>query len=144
MRNEKKFDFTMVEGFERVLKVLRGEEQATETDIEFIEDRKAKAQNKNKSRASVERPENAEILEKVIEILQDGQKRTLKELVEALKGYTYTSGKDTKEVTTSKLSSVLQKEVFEVDENGEKVARENSRVARIEEGKGKLYFTVKE
>ena len=144
MKNEKKFDFTMVEGFERVLKVLRGEEKATEVDIEFIEDRKEKAQNKNKSRASVEKPENAEILEKVIEILQDGQKRTLKELTEELKGYTYTSGKDTKEVTTSKLSSVLQKEVYEVNENGEKVARENSRVTRIEEGKGKLYFTIKE
>lgn len=144
MKNEKKFDFTMVEGFERVLKVLRGEEEATEVDIEFIEDRKEKAQNKNKSRASVEKPENAEILEKVVEILQDKQKRTLKELVEELKGYTYTSGKDTKEVTTSKLSSVLQKEVYGVNENGEKVARENSRITRIEEGKGKLYFTIKE
>ena len=144
MKNEKKFDFTMVEGFERILKVLRGEAEVTEVDIEFIEDRKEKAQNKNKSRASVEKPENTEILEKVIEILQDKQKRTLKELVEELKGYTYTSGKDTKEVTTSKLSSVLQKEVYEVNENGEKVARENSRIARIEEGKGKLYFTIKE
>lgn len=144
MRNEKKFDFTMVEGFNRILRILKGEEQATETDIEFIEDRKEKAQNKNKSRATVEKPENAEILKKVIEILQDGQKRTLKELVEELKGYTYTSGKDTKEVTTSKLSSVLQKEVFETNENGEKVTKQDSRVTRVDEGKGKLYFTVKE
>ena len=144
MRNEKKFDFTVAEGLKNILQVLRGEKEVTDIDIEFVTDRLEKAQNKNKSRASVEKPENAEILEKVVEILQDGQKRTLKELVEELKGYTYTSGKDTKEVTTSKLSSVLQKEVFETNENGEKVTREDSRVTRVDEGKGKLYFTIKE
>ena len=144
MKNERKFDFTVAEGLENILQVLRGEKEVTQIDIDFLNDRLEKAKNKNKSRASVERPENTEILEKVIEILKDGQKRTLKELVEELKGYTYTSGKDTKEVTTSKLSSVLQKEVFEVNENGEKVTRENSRVTRIDEGKGKLYFTIKE
>lgn len=144
MKNERKFDFTVVEGLENILQVLRGEKEVTQIDIDFLNDRLEKAKNKNKSRASIEKPENAEILEKVIEILKDGQKRTLKELTEKLKGYTYTSGKDTKEVTTSKLSSVLQQEVFETNENGEKVTRQDSRVVRVDEGKGKLYFTIKE
>ena len=147
MRNEKKFDFTQVEGFERVLKVLRGETKATEKDIEFIEYKQAQAKNKNKSKASTERPENVEILAIALEILKDKQKRTLAEIVKEPKmaEYTYTVGKESKNVSISKLTTVFNKEIYNrIDEEGNKVVNTDSKIARIDEGKGKLYFSIKE
>ena len=147
MRNERKFDFTQVEGFERVLKVLRGEAEATEKDIEFIKYKQAQAKNKNKSKASTEKPENAEILAIALEILKDGQKRTLAEIVKEPKmaEYTYTVGKENKNVSISKLTTIFNKEIYNgINEKGNKTVNADSKIARIEEGKGKLYFTIKE
>lgn len=147
MKNEKKFDFTVVEGLENILQVIKGNREVTEIDVQFLNDRIEKAKNKNKSRASVEKPENEEIMQIVLDILSDKQPKTITEMLKdtRLANYTYQDGKNTKNVTTSKLSTVLQKEVYNgTDENGEKVLNSNSRITRDDKNKKKLLFTLRQ
>lgn len=148
-REEKKFDFTVVEGFERVLEVLRGERQATQIEIDFIMDRIDKQKNKATSSKKAEKAENIDILNMIIEELsvnKDGL--TINELLKtnSIKNYTYeekVKGKlENKEVTSSKISAILQKEIYTKNEEGKKIENIDSRIVRIEEGK-KIIFKLK-
>lgn len=141
-REERKFEFTVIEGFEMVIEKLQTI-QGTEIEIEFIKDRIEKQMKKATSSKRIEKAENAEILNLVIQELTSGEK-TIGELLktESIASYTYEEKQEMKNISSSKLSAILQKEIYTKDENGEKVAREESRIERIENGK-KITFKLK-
>lgn len=149
MRNEKRFDFTVVEGFAGVLEVLEGKRQATKIDIEFIMDRIEKQKRKATSSKKADKIENIEILDIIIEELRKNKDGlTISELLKTdnIKNYTYEEkvrGKiENKEVTSSKVSAILQKEIYIKDEEGKKIENIDSRIVRIEDGK-KIIFKLK-
>lgn len=142
-REERKFDFTVVEGFERVLEVLRGERQATQIEIDFVLDRQEKQMKKATSSKRGEKVENVEILQLILKELENGEK-TISELLktDSITNYTYQEKDEMKNISSPKLSAILQKEIFTKNEEGEKVAREESRIERIENGQ-KILFKLK-
>lgn len=141
-REEKKFDFTVVEGFEMVIAKLQ-KIQGAETEIAFIQDRIEKQMKKATSSKRAEKVENAEILNLVIEELAKGEK-TIGELLktDALANYTYQEKDEMKNISSSKLSAILQKEIYAKNEEAEKVVNVNSRIERVENGK-KITFKLK-
>lgn len=141
-KEEKKFDFTIVEGFEKVIAKLQ-KIQGTEIEIAFIQDRIEKQMKKATSSKRAEKVENAEILNLVIKELANGEK-TIGELLKtsSLANYTYQEKDEMKNISSSKLSAILQKEIYTKNEEGEKVINSNSRIERVENGK-KITFKLK-
>lgn len=145
MKNiEKKFDFTVVEGFERVIEKLKTIENA-QTEIDFILDRIEKQQKKATSSKKVDKVENAEILDLIIcELSKAPEGLTISELLKTntLATYTYEDKKEMKNLSSSKLSAILQKEIYIKDSEGNKIENIDSKIVRIEDKK-KIIFKVK-
>lgn len=145
MRNiEKKFEFTVVEGLQRVLEKLRTVENA-QTEIDFILDRIEKQQRKATSSKRADKVENAEILDMIIcELSKAPEGLTISELlkIDTLATYTYEDKKEMKNLTSSKVSAILQKELYSKDSEGNKIENVDSRIVRIEDKK-KIIFKVK-
>lgn len=145
MRNiEKRFDFTVVEGFEKVIEKLKTIEN-TQVEIDFILDRIEKQQKKATSSKKADKVENAEILDLIIcELSKAPEGLTISELlkIDTLSNYTYEDKKEMKNLSSSKVSAILQKELYTKDSEGKKVENVDSRIIRIEDKK-KIIFKVK-
>ena len=136
MENKK---LTVNQNFEMVKKFLE-ENNANAEMIKFIEDRITINTNKNKNRKSVEKPENAEILEMILQALKNG-KMSIAEMLKLdnFKNYTYKSGKDTKNLSVSKITNVIKTETGTKEE-----PNPNTRILRDETKAKQLYFYLKE
>lgn len=144
LENGKKFDFTVVEGFERVIEKLRTIENA-QVEIDFILDRIEKQQRKAISSKKTDKIENTEILDLIIsELSKAPEGLTISELLKTntLATYTYEDKKEMKNLSSSKLSAILQKEIYTKDSEGNKIENIDSRIVRIEDKK-KIIFKVK-
>jgi hypothetical protein len=123
---------TIAEKFDEVVKVLSGETSTMSTDelVEFINDRKAKAQKKNSSRKETERQKENSVLKGVI----------LKALDNADEGMTVTEIIGTPEVkgfatdtplSTQRVTAVLQQMI-----------RIDNTVTKEKDGKSMKYSAI--
>ena len=138
MENVKNVKVTINERLNQVKKFLI-ENNADEELVNFINERIEKNLNKNKSKSTKERPENAEILEMILKALKDNGEMTIAEMLklDEFKNYAYVDKDETKNLSVSKIIAILQKECGKKEE-----PREESKIKRNENGK-KITFMLK-
>ena len=126
--------------YEGILQVLNGKRQVTQEDVDFIKDRLEKTVNKNKSRSTTEKPENAEILEMILKALAENEKLTISEMLQLdnFKKYEYKAKDEMKTLSVSKITNVLKTETG-TKEN----PNPNSRILRDDQNPKKLSFFLR-